>query len=112
MAHATSGFRSSQEVHVVTLDFVLSYWQLPVHPDSYDAWEIVTPNGVYASSRILEGLSNATAHFQRIIELLYCALRKNMKAWLDDFYLHGSGEVIHLEYLKEFFKTCEEYGLF
>ncbi len=46
------------------LEFVSGYWQLPVDQDSQDACGIVTPNGVYSSTRVLQGLTNATSHFQ------------------------------------------------
>lgn len=50
------------------IDFVASYWQMPIHPDSENLCGIVTPNGVYSSSRVLHGLTNAVSHFQSSIE--------------------------------------------
>ena len=41
------------------LDFASGYWRLPVHQDSITKCGIVTPNEVYASTRVLQGLTNA-----------------------------------------------------
>eukprot|EP00171_Calliarthron_tuberculosum_P004595 IDg4595t1 len=74
------------------LDFVSGYWQIPLHPDSFGACGVVTPNGSYSSTRVLQGLTNAAAYFQSNIEPLFSELRENLKAWLDDFNLHARDE--------------------
>lgn len=95
-----------------TMDFVSGYWQLPIHPDSYEACGIVCPNGTYSSPRTLPGLSNATGYFQSTVEPLFQELRPNIKAWLDDFNLHARSEK-HLLYTTErFITTCKTYNLF
>lgn len=86
MPHLDSEMRDFAESSCfASLDFCQGYWQLPVHPDSYDACGIVAPHGTYSSKRTLPGLTNATAHFQSTVEPLFSELRANMKAWLDDF---------------------------
>ena len=95
-----------------TLDFVSGYWQLPIHPDSYSSCGIVTPTGVYCSKRVLPGLANATAFFQRSVEPLFAALREHSKAWLDDFGLHAASEHVLLDVLEHFFQICRDKGLF
>lgn len=94
------------------VDFASGYWQLPLHPDSYDACGIVTPKGVVASKRVLQGLANATAHFQRTIEPLFASLREHVKAWLDDFIIHAENEEKLLEVLDTFCRICGQHGLF
>lgn len=94
------------------LDFCSGYWQLPVHPDSYDACRIVCPDGVYSSTRALPGLTNATCYFQSTVEPLFHELRANMKAWLDDFNLHAAREDHLLRLLDKFFTICAERNLF
>ena len=94
------------------LDFFSAYWQLQLHPDSYTACGIVGPRGVVVSKRVLPGLANATSYFQSTVEPLFQELRKNMKAWLDDFNLHaGSEDELH-DLLEKFFQICGKYGLF
>ena len=94
------------------LDFVSGYWQLPVHEDSQENCGIVTPNGVYSSTRVLQGLTNATSHFQGTIEPLFSSIRPNLKAWLDDFMLYSSTEGQMIALLEKFFQTCEAHGLY
>lgn len=94
------------------LDFVSGYWQLPLHPNSYALCGIVTPHGVVASTRVLPGLANATAFFQRSVEPLFAELRDWLKAWLDDFCLHANDAGTLLSKLEVFFKICKERRLY
>ena len=94
------------------LDFVSGYWQIPVHPNSQDYCGIVTPNGVYTSTRVLQGLTNATSHFQGTVEPLFTSIRSNLKAWLDDFMLYAKNEEELLRLLEEFFRICKVHGLY
>lgn len=103
-------FRGS--VCFANLDFVSRYWQLPVHADSEDSCGIITPHGVYSTTRVLQGLKNETPHFLRTIEPLFQHLRSNLKAWLDDFSLHAESETKLLDTLEAFFHVCEDKGLF
>ena len=95
-----------------TLDFISGYWQLPLHPDSYGACGIVTPTGVVSSTRVLPGLTNAASHFQSTVEPLFAELRANLKAWIDDFNVHGRDEGHLLSLLERFFAICQESNLF
>lgn len=95
-----------------SLDFCSGYWQLPMHQDSYNACGVICPNGTYSSTRVLQGLTNAVSYFQSTVEPLFAELRGNMKAWLDDFNLHGKTEVELLSRLCRFFEICQKYNLF
>ena len=95
-----------------SLDFCQGYWQLPIHPESYNACGIVAPHGTYSSKRTLPGLTNATAYFQSTVEPLFAEMRSNMKAWLDDFNLFAKEEKRLLELLARFFEICAEKRLF
>ena len=94
------------------LDFVSGYWQIPLHPDSQGACGVVTPNGAYSSTRVLQGLTNAAAYFQSNIEPLFGELRDNLKAWLDDFNLHAPDEDTLLTKFARFLEICKERGLY
>jgi len=94
------------------LDFVSGYWQLPVHPDSYHLCGITTPSGVFASKRVLQGLSNAVSYFQRTVEPCFKEIKDFLKAWLDDFSLYAKTETDLLDYLETFLKICYQRGLY
>lgn len=93
------------------IDFVSAYWQLALHPDSYDACGIVCPNGVYSATRVLPGLTNSAAHFQSQVEPLFAELRPNMKSWIEDFTLHSKNEEELLDLIKRFLEICKEKRL-
>ena len=95
-----------------SLDFCQGYWQLPLHPDSYDACGIIAPHRTFSSKRTLPGLTNCTAYFQSSVEPLFSELRSNMKAWLDDFNLFAKTENHLLQLLERFFAICKEKRLF
>jgi len=93
------------------IDFTSGYWQLPLDPDSQPHHSFVTPQGIYAPTRILQGGRNAPIHFQRAVEPCFRHLRESLKAWLDDFILFSGTEDEYLELLIEFLETCRKYGL-
>lgn len=94
------------------LDFVSGYWQLPIHPLCYTLCGIVTPNGVYSSTRVLQGLTNVVSYFQSTIESLFAELREWMKAWIDDFNLHTESEHMLLDKIERFLEIGHMHGLF
>lgn len=94
------------------LDFVSGYWQLPLDPESVNLCGIITPKGTYSSLRVLQGLTNAAAHFQSVIEPLFAEMRSNMKAWLDDFNLFAKCEDQLISLLSQFFGICKRFNLF
>ena len=113
MPHLDSEMRDFAESKCfASLDFFQGYWQLPMPQDSYGACGIVAPHGTYSSKRTLPGLTNATAHFQSTVEPLFSELRRNMKAWLDDFNLFSADEKKLLCLLARFFEICEEKRLY
>jgi len=94
-----------------SFDFVSGYWQLPLHPDSYISCFVVAPRGVVISKRVLQGLANAVFYFQSSIESLFASLRDSLKAWVDDFSIHVRAEGVLLDKLEEFFRICQQKGL-
>jgi hypothetical protein len=46
------------------LDLQAGYWQIPLHPDCWEQYTIITEDGLFTPTRMLQGSLNATAHFQ------------------------------------------------
>lgn len=86
-----------------TVDFVSGYWQLPLHAELQSIHSIVTSKWSYSPTRTQQGAVNSVANFQSGVEPLFRSMRKNAKAWLDDFLLHCKGEKSLLEKLPQFF---------
>ena len=87
-------------VCLAVLEFVSAYWQLPLHPESYETCGIVGPKAFIVSKWVLPGLENATSYFQSAVESLFQEMRNNIKAWLDDFNLHAGNEEKLMTYWK------------
>jgi len=100
-----------QAKYFAQIDFTSGYWQLPLDKESQVHHSFVTPQGIYAPTRILQGGRNAPIHFQRAVEPCFHHLRKSLKAWLDDFILFSGSEEEYLKLLVQFLETCRKYGL-
>jgi RNase H-like domain found in reverse transcriptase/Reverse transcriptase (RNA-dependent DNA polymerase) len=94
-----------------TLDFCQGYWQIPLHKDSQDCQSFITPDGVYAPTRVLNGTRNATQHLQSVLVVMMDDIKSNIKVWLDDCLLRTKTEDDLLATLNFFFKKCQEHGL-
>jgi len=93
------------------IDLCHAYWQIPLHPDSQECMSIQTPLGVQTPRRVLQGGTDAGNHFQSCTAPLFEELSENLLQWLDDFLLHAKSEKELIEFLKEFFRTCRQFGL-
>lgn len=62
--------------------------------------------------RVLPGLANGTAHFQRSTEPLFADLCANMKAWPDDFNLYVATEGKMLDCLRTIFAICRRRSIY
>jgi Reverse transcriptase (RNA-dependent DNA polymerase) len=94
-----------------TLDFCQRYWQIPLHKDSQDCQSFITPDGVYAPTRVIHGTSNATQNLQSVLVVMMDDIKSNIKVWLDDCLLHTKTEDDLLATLNIFCKQCREHGL-
>jgi Reverse transcriptase (RNA-dependent DNA polymerase) len=94
-----------------TLYFCQCYWQIPLHKDSQDCQSFITPDGVYAPTRVLHGTRNATQHLHSVLVVMMDGIKSNIKVWLDDCLLHTKTEDDLLATLNFFFKKCQKYGL-
>ena len=93
------------------IDFVSGYWQLPLEGGSQEYHSILTPIGIYSSTRTLQGGRNGVANFQATVVPCFDSLSSHLKAWLDDFLIHTHSEREHLDVLEAFFKICRQYRL-
>jgi hypothetical protein len=64
------------------------YWKIPLHKDSQDCQSFITPDGVYAPTRVLHGTRNATQYLQYVLVVMMDDIKNNIKVWLDDCLLH------------------------
>ena len=93
------------------IDFISSYWQLPLHRASQHLHSVVTTNGILAPTRTLQGGRNSAANFQSRVEPCFADIRDSLKAWLDDFMLHARDWSDLLHVLDRFLTICAEKRL-
>jgi len=95
-----------------SIDFTSGYWQLPLHEDSQEYLCFATANRVIQPTRCTQGAKNCAANFQAKVEPLFYKIRKNMKAWIDDFITHTENEyglkisIIKSKFYLELVKWC------
>ena len=95
-----------------SIDFIAAYWQCMLDETSRDCAGIITPSKVVVSTRVLQGFTNAVAHFQRSVHPLFDDIRSNVKSYLDDLIAHASCEDELLDILERVFEICDENNLY
>lgn len=94
------------------LDFVSGYWKLLLDEIAKLLCGVITPAGAYSSTRVLQGLRNAVAHFQSSIAPLFHDLKHCLKAFPYDFNLFNDSIENQFLSLELFFSICDKHDLF
>lgn len=69
--------------------------------------EFTTPWGMYSFNRMLFGLNNVGATFQRVVDhALKDLIGKIMVDYQDDLMVHSNIRELHFKYLREVFVRC------
>lgn len=89
------------------MDFRHGYWQLLIHPDSKEFQSLTAPDGFYSPTRVLQGHTNATGHFQAIIPGFCTPLREIVFLGLYDIFLQSSSVDELFSVLRKFFFSIE-----
>ncbi|XP_037299019.1 uncharacterized protein K02A2.6-like [Manduca sexta] len=92
------------------LDLSNAYNQLLLDDDSQLLTTINTPRGLFKYTRLVYGLANAPAIFQRTMETLLSGI-EGVSCWLDDVCLTGPTRTIHMARLREVLHRLYSAGL-
>jgi Reverse transcriptase (RNA-dependent DNA polymerase) len=94
-----------------TFDLIHGYWQLELSESSRYCQSFITPDGVYTTTRLLHGASNAVSHMQSSIQGILGDLSADMLACLDGLLLYSRDERALIANLHRFFTICRVFNL-
>lgn len=92
------------------IDLSNAYNQFVLSESSQELTTISTPKGLYKYTRLVYGLANAPAIFQRSMETLLAGI-EGVSCWLDDVCITGPTKAMHLARLKEVLSRLRDAGL-
>ncbi|XP_015596320.1 uncharacterized protein LOC107268244 [Cephus cinctus] len=96
-----------------TLDMKDGFFHVPIEESSIKYTAFVTPDGQFEFLRVLFGLCNSPAVFQRFVRAVFQRLINDgtVLAYLDDLIIPAKTEAECCEKLKKVLKQAEMYGL-
>jgi Reverse transcriptase (RNA-dependent DNA polymerase) len=94
------------------IDLSAGYYQIAIDPSCQELFSFITPRGVFAPTRLLQGSRNAAAYFQMCIHTAIAELHDSVLQWLDDLLFHAASEQALIAVLHSFFTICRKTGLF
>ncbi|XP_061721086.1 uncharacterized protein K02A2.6-like [Cydia pomonella] len=92
------------------LDLSNAYNQFVLGDESRELTTISTTRGLFQYTRLVYGLANAPAIFQRTMETLLVGI-DGVSIWLDDVCITGPDKATHLERLREVLFRIKDAGL-
>ncbi|KAL1199620.1 RNA-directed DNA polymerase-like protein [Cardamine amara subsp. amara] len=104
--------RLANHLYYCILDGYSRFFQIPIHLNDQEKTTFTCPYGTFAYRRMLFGLCNAPATFQRCMMLIFSNLIENVvEVFMDDFSVYGDSFVSCLINLYSVLKMCEETNL-
>ena len=86
-------------------DLILGYWQVELSPEDQEKCVIITTKGLFQPMGMPQGLCNAPATFQRLMDHVLDALKfLCVLVYLDDINVFSCTFTNHLSHLEEVFK--------
>lgn len=92
------------------LDLSNAYNQFKLSSSSQDLTTINTPKGLFKYTRMVYGLANAPAIFQRVMETLLAGI-EGVACWLDDVCCTAPTRELHMSRIREILKRMQDAGL-
>ena len=98
--------------YFTTLDLAPGYWQVPLDAQSREKTAFTTHSGLFEFCVMPFGLCNASATFQRLMEMVLAGLaRDSCMVYLDNILVIGKSFTEHFQNLEQVFDHLREAGL-
>ena len=96
----------------LAMDLIAGYWQIPMQVEDQEKCAIITADGLYKPTRMPQGLDNATATFQRLMDTTFRDLKSIcVLVYLEDINFYSKSFNEHLADLEKVFIRLEKVGL-
>lgn len=94
------------------LDAISGYWQMPIPEEDRDKTAFSCHSGLYRFNRMLFGLTNAPATFQRAMDILLSPFRwKSCLVYLDDIIIFSRNWDDHVEHVDAILSVLQRPGV-
>ena len=98
--------------YFASLDLFKGFWQSPLHENSQELHSIMTDEGIYTPTRVLQGSADASQHFQAMMqEVLGDLLYSCVLLWIDDLLIYASTEAALLDAISAVMQRITDAGL-
>ena len=94
------------------MDLISGYWQVEMSPEDQEKCAIITTQGLFQPTRMPQGLCNAPATFQRLMDCVLSDLKFScVLVYLDNINVFSHTFTDHIDHLEEVFKWLLAAGL-
>ena len=94
------------------MDLISGYWQIPMDEENQQKCAFITSEGLYQPIRMPQGLANAPATFQRLMDNTFRTLKNTcVLVYLDNINVYSKSFDSHLKDLCKVFTRLGEIGL-
>ena len=94
------------------LDGFSGYNQVAIHPEDQEKTAFTTPWGTFMYAKMLFGLMNVGATFQREMDIAFSKEKdKYVVIYLDDIIVFSKTDPDHLHHLRKVFLKCRKFGI-
>ncbi|POM76543.1 Hypothetical protein PHPALM_6210 [Phytophthora palmivora] len=91
------------------VDFTRGFWQIRLHEDSREMFSIITPDGVFTSTRVPQGGMDSELHFQNQVQAKLAPLIPHSAiVWVDDVLLFAPTVYMFLKTLRTYFEIVHK----